>query len=387
MLKVVKKVFIVISILFIGFMISFYGYRLYYFYSSEHKNEIAVTLSKQIIANSKDLVEKDDMFYFYGDTLSNYLYFSGIMYRIINFNDEYLTLIADEDLTKLKYGLNDNYDDSDVKSWLENRYLKDINLELLYNQEISLLDIDTYKKVNAENSFIKSNDMWIYDNNKGLMLDKNGSINTPSSYQYFLGIRPVIKVKNINYISGKGTINNPYILEKVNTNTLIDTYVGQYIKYKNNVYRIISKDDGVKVVSTNSIGKYKFSDSGNSYNSTSVLYKYLNEKFLATLNKDDILLTKWKSGVYNLSYKDVESKNVSSYIGLLTIGDYFIQDISGYILAMSKNTVFTIQEDKSLFLVFPNKKLDIYPAFSLKEELKINDGLGTKNNPYEVGEE
>ena len=77
---------------------------------------------------------------------------------------------------------------------------------------------------------------------------------------------------------------------------------------------------------------------------------------------------------------------VSSYIGLLTVGDYFIQNITGYLLLPSDDMVYTVTEDKNLYMVNPNKVLDIYPSFSLKKDLIVNRGIGTKENPYEVGE-
>ncbi len=383
-----KRIFVIGSILFLSFMVIFYGYRLFYYYSAEHKKKTVTTLTNQIITNSEKLLEIENDFYFYGDVSNNYLYYSGMEYRIISFNDDYLTVIANEDLTKLRYGVGEEYDLSDIKIWLENEYLKNVNQGLLYSQETKLLDLKTYVAIGESSSFIKSNDMWLVDGNKGLMLDKDGNVNTPNSYQYFLNIKPIIKIKNINYIKGNGTINNPYIVENKIVNVLEDAYVGEYIKYKNGIYRILSKESGVKVVSIDSIGQHSFSSSNTLYESglRDDLYNYLNNEFLSSLNSDDLVLTTWKNGPYNTSYQESESRLVSSYVGLLTVGDYFIQNIKGYILLSSEDTVYTINEDKNLYKVSPNKVLDIYPSFSLKNELKINGGMGTKESPYEVGE-
>ncbi len=383
-----KRIFVIGSILFLSFMVIFYGYRLFYFYSAEHKKTVVTTLTNQIITNSEKLVEKDNDFYFNGDVSNNYLYYSGMFYRIVSFNDDYLTLIVNEDLTKLKYGVNEDYETSDVKIWLENEYLNNLNQGALYSQEAKLLDLKTYAAIGESNSFINSTDMWIVDGNQGLMLDKVGNVNTPSSYQYFLSIRPVIKIKNINYIKGNGTINNPYVVENKIVNTLEDTYVGEYIKYKNNLYRIISKESGIKVIAIDSIGQHNFSSLNVLYESGTKedLFSYLNNDFLSKLNQNDLVLTTWNNGKYNTSYQETKSHVVSSYIGLLTVGDYFIQNITGYLLLPSDDMVYTVTEDKNLYMVNPNKVLDIYPSFSLKKDLIVNRGIGTKENPYEVGE-
>lgn len=385
-----RRIFVIGSILFLTFMVTFYGYRLFYYYSAEHEKKITTTLSNQIITNTDQLVQIGDDFYFQGTTDNNYLYYAGIDYRIISLNDEYLTLIANEDLTKLKYGTSDDYDTSDIKKWLEEKYLSQFNQDFLYEEKVNLLDLQTYLHIGGESSFLESNDIWVVEDNKGLMLDKEGKINTSSSYQYFLGVRPIIKIKNVDYIRGDGSVNNPYIIENKIVNTLEDTSIGEYLKYKNNVYRIISKDNGVQVVAVKTVGKNKFSTANILYGTSSKddLYQYLNVSFLSRLNQEDLIKADWNIGTYQDCYKETESKKVSSYVGLLTIGDYFINNITGYILATSKENddmIYTIQEDGSLYLVFPTRELDIYPSFVLKEELGISGGNGTKNYPYEVG--
>lgn len=380
-----KRGFVIVSILFLSFMIIFYGYRLFYYYKIEHKSKEVTTLSSEIIINTEKLVEKEETFYFYGDVTNNYLYYRGIMYRIISFNDDFLTLIPDTSLTTLRYGIGEDYEQSDVKLWIENEYRKTLNSEILYDNEIKLMDLKNYVNIGRENSFLKSDGMWIVDGNKGMMLDKEGKINTPSSYQYFFGVRPIITIKNGNYIRGNGTQENPYLIENKIINTLEDASIGDYIKYKEKVYRVIDKENGVKVVSLDSIGQYMFSNSTVLYNSNSILYQYLNTQYLATLNQEDLILSKWNNGGYQTSYKETKTTQVSSYIGLLTIGDYFIHDIAGYTLANLENMIYTIQEDKTLYLVNPQRKLDIYPSFYLKKELEIVGGNGTKTSPYEVG--
>ena len=384
----IRRIFVFVSIIFLSFMICFYGYKLIYFYNLEQKGEGIPTLTNQIITRTNKLVSVNDEYYFKGNANNNYVYFSGMYYRIISFNDFNITLICDEDVTKLKYGSNESYKESDIKKWLDDIYKKNINNKLVIDNSITLLNKDIYQNIGGIDSFIESSNIWILDNDKGLVLSEDGSINVPESYNYYLNVRPVIKVKNINYINGNGTIDNPYILESKEVKKLNDVYVGNYITYKDKTYRVINNDGNIKVVSTENIGNHIYSTSTNNYkySSKNDLYYYLNTTYLTSLNKDNIVLSNWNNGPYNTSFKDVKSYTMSTYVGLLSIGDYFINNIEGYTLSKSGNYIYTIKEDGNLFIVSPKASYPIYPSFTLKGDLKINNGDGTIDFPYEVGE-
>ena len=50
------------------------------------------------------------------------------------------------------------------------------------------------------------------------------------------------------------------------------------------------------------------------------------------------------------------------------------------------NMIYTINDKNSLYLQSINEKLDIYPSFTLKNNLNIVNGNGFKNNPYIIGD-
>lgn len=390
-----RKIFVLISIIFISFMIGFYGTRLIYYYKQENrKDNKSYTLIKYItkeenLLNSTIVKDKNN-YYFHKKTENNYLYYSGLMYRILYLNDKSIYAITEEVVTNLKYGQDENYDSSDIKEWLNNVYKKNLNQEYIKN--ITLLDKDTFYKIGEEKSYVIGNDFWVLDKNKALVVDENGNLTKTNNYSDFLGVKPVVEIDGTkDYITGDGTKENPYLLENKSNNTLNDIYVGEYIKYKNIDLRVIEKNnDGIKVLSLNKLDeKYSFSNYTNKYQLKykSDLGYYLNNTYIKNLNKKDLIQTNWYIGEYKTTYKETEDKYINTYIGLLKIGDYFINSIpNSYLITPNNKDIYIINDKKTLYTNKTNEKLDIYPVFTLNKNLIIKSGSGYKNNPYIVGD-
>ncbi|MBP3461726.1 MAG: hypothetical protein J6K21_04880 [Bacilli bacterium] len=390
-----RKIFVLISIIFISFMIGFYGTRLIYYYKQENrKDNKSYTLIKYItkeenLLNSTIVKDKNN-YYFHKKTENNYLYYSGLMYRILYLNDKSIYAITEEVVTNLKYGQDENYDSSDIKEWLNNVYKKNLNQEYIKN--ITLLDKDTFYKIGEEKSYVIGNDFWVLDKNKALVVDENGNLTKTNNYSDFLGVKPVVEIDGTkDYITGDGTKENPYLLENKSNNTLNDIYVGEYIKYKNIDLRVIEKNnDGIKVLSLNKLDeKCSFSNYTNKYQLKykSDLGYYLNNTYIKKLNKKDLIQTNWYIGEYKTTYKETEDKYINTYIGLLKIGDYFINSIpNSYLITPNNKDIYIINDKKTLYTNKTNEKLDIYPVFTLNKNLIIKSGSGYKNNPYIVGD-
>ena len=395
-----RKIFVSISILFLSFMVGFYGSRLVYYYKTENKKDTKdytlieyLTTGENLIKNN--LMEDDNKYYFYKNTKNNYIYYSGLMYRILYIDKDTLYVITDECITNLKYGETGTYSDSEIKKWLEEVYLNNLDKTYLKNNEVKLLDRETYGKIGEKESFVINKDFWVLDNDEALVITEDGSLTKTSNYKDFLGVKPVIQLKgNTKYIKGDGSINNPYILDNKTINTTNDLYVGNYLKYKNIDLRVIEKNkDGIKVVTLNPIeGKHIFSNVSNLYKTN---YKkdigyYLNNEYIKLLAKNDLVNTKWYIGNYELEYKDTSNKNINSYVGLLKIGDYFITEkTNSYLITPDindTNMIYTINDKNALYLQSINEELNIYPSFTLKNNLNVISGNGLKNNPYIIGD-
>ena len=146
------------------------------------------------------------------DTKNNYIYYSGLIYRILYIDKDTLYVITDECVTNLKYGENNRYSDSEVKKWLEEVYLNNPDNPYLKSNEVKLLDKDTYGKIGEKESFVIDKDFWVLDNDEALVITEDGMLTKTSNYKDFLGVKPVIKLKGTNkYIKGDGAIDNPYI--------------------------------------------------------------------------------------------------------------------------------------------------------------------------------
>lgn len=392
-----RKIFLKISILFLSFMIGFYGSRFIYFYKTENKKEtkeyrVFEYFTKGENAIKNNLIEYENNYYFYKNNKNNYIYYSGLLYRILYLNKDSVYIITDECITNLKYGKDEKYNTSNIKDWLNNVYMNNINKTYLKNNNVNLLDIDIYSKIGQEKSFIKNKDFWILDNDKALVITEVGIITKTSNYSDFLGVRPVIELKaNTKIIEGDGSISNPIIIEKRNIKTLNDLYIGEYINYKNNNYRIIEKkDEYIKVLSVNKLNEQKiFSNYINEY---SLKYKndlgyYLNNTYIKELDENDLVKIDYYIGEYNLDYKETDSKKIKTHIGLLKVGDYFISSIkNSFILTTTNDNIYTINKNGSLYIENINKKMDIYPVFALKNNIIVKSGTGQKNNPYTVGD-
>ena len=72
------------------------------------------------------------------------------------------------------------------------------------------------------------------------------------------------------------------------------------------------------------------------------------------------------------------------------MGDYFITDIKNTYLITpdinNTNMIYTINDKNALYLQSINEELNIYPSFTLKNNLNVTSGNGLKNNPYIIGD-
>ena len=401
-----RKIFVIISIVFISFMIIFYGSRMAYYYIKEHNKIKTLTLIDKItssdnLINNESIIQDGDKYYFNGKNPNNYIFYSGLMYRILYIEKDTIYAISDEVITKLKYGETSSFETSYINEWLNKVETKDNtgifinNLEnfdlYLKDKKISLLDRETFAKIGATNSFVVEKDFWVLDNDNALVVTEDGTLTKINNYDTFIGVKPVIKIKGINnYISGDGTEKNPYILEKRNVANTSNLYVGDYILYKNILLRVIEKnEDNIRVMSVKPIKDKKiFSYSKSKYDikSSTNLGYYLNKEFIKKLDKKDLVETIWNIGDYEIDYKSTFKESIKSYIGLPKIGDYFIQNINdGYLLTPNKEFIYVVDDKENIYINTTNNKLNIYPTFGLKKNLVITKGKGLKDNPYVIG--
>ena len=291
MKKIMKNkkylIFIILSILFLGFMISFYGYRLVHYYLIENpsgsKLKENTSLVDEIINKNKIVNEGNGLYFddnnyiFKGQVNNNYVYYSGLLWRIVKINkDGSIKLISEEVLTSLYWDNTDNFEDSTLNNWLNDKiltklshqeYLSNINIcvdildkvenkecEKYFNkQKIGFLSVDEYIESKGKQSYLNNGkSYWLsnpdYNGNMWYVNSDGGLSNVNSDSNY--GIRATILLKDgIVNISGDGTFDKPFIIENDNYTNLSQVNIGMYLNYSNYKWRVIDKNEtGIKVV-------------------------------------------------------------------------------------------------------------------------------------------
>ncbi len=427
-----QTIFIWGSIVFLLFIVSYFGFRFFYYYKEEHK-VIDSKLLKDIIINSIDTysinnnIELVNNEYRYtGNPTNNYVKYKGYLWRIIKINeDNSITMITDDTIISLSYNniyewLNPN-DTKYTGIFLNTLDKDDLNtnktcidtfdnindagcFEFNNDYMIGQLSVDTYLNAGGLNSYLNNGtNYWASNtsnNNKSWYITKDGKITTDEKIAKH-GIRPVITIKeNIEVVKGVGTYENPYIIEDRTIKTLKDSYVGEYLNYNNTKWRIVSTDtDKIKIASTEYIKNndkelsIAFDSTNNIISSKTDLINYLNTTYYKTLdNKEYLTKGKYYTGAYSLidnNYKRVFDNNITAYVGVLSLSEPFAYELSDtYLLTPSTSndlTIYTVNNNKSLYENSITSLNKIRPVLYLKNNITITKGNGSNTNPYILG--
>lgn len=431
-----QNIFNIISILVLTILFIYFLYRfIYYKKESEKSKTYSPILAERIVEQNKELssgkylTKKDDIYYFNYDSNNNYLKYKGFLWRIIKINkDNTMTLIMDEPITNMSYDSIYNWlNKSKIKlsgifeSMLGNtEYLtntktcidnydqdKDLTCNNTIKHKISILSINDYINTGADKGFINNgSEFWIsnkYSNNENMYVTNNGEIGIHSS-NYKYGIRPTITLNNdIKIISGNGTADNPYYIEKEEFNTLKDVYPGSYISFNDSVWKVVSKAGSkIKIISTECIKdndgeciNMMFAEDSNEINTKEKnLLNYLNTKYYKSIkNNNYITEGPFYIGNYSLienNYTTCFENTITLKIGLLSVAEPYIYEVPNtFLLTTNKEnslSIYTINKDNILYEDVINKELNIRPALYLKGSLKIIEGKGTYISPYKLGE-
>ena len=120
----------------------------------------------------------------------------------------------------------------------------------------------------------------------------------------------------------------------------------------------------------------------------------MNNTFLNSLDvKSSVVASNYYIGALslaNLDYAKTYESKVKAKVGMLTIGDMFVSDLTNVFTTLrgmqASNIITVINENGNLFADTINSKYNVRPAFYLKSDLKITSGDGTIDSPFELGE-
>ena len=435
------NIFITISLIFLCSLTILYSVRFIYFYTKEQKGlkvEEKITFSEYLQENDSKLQKEGKKYIYKGKDVNNYVLYSGITFRIVSIENNQIKLVTDDTLTSLVMAYdNVEYENTYTNIWLNNidddlnsgkfiSLLQDKNKYLVntktcidtldnyevnkckkYNKDylVGLLSIDEYMNALANNSYLNNGTyFWLSNHNEegnywyvydvGGLSDKSKTEVTYHNY----GVRPTITLnKKVTLISGDGSKENPYIISQNDNKLLVNRNVGEYVNYGGYTWRIsgTDKDNNVKLVLADNlkVDKELISmayDKGDSAYLNTIVYNYLNTTFYDSLkNKELVVKHTWDDGMYNddtkYDYRAIYNNSTEAYVGLLNIGDLFINDTDNYFLMTRSSTKmeYSIQNNK-VFVDLVTKELNVRPVIYLDGKINV-EKTGTKEDPFEIG--
>lgn len=430
---------LILNILWILLLVCYYSYRLIYFYKEEHKVSSETGLLVDNLILEKNITVQDDGLYhekeryiYKGKVSNNYVYYAGLLWRIMNIDENHnMKLITDEVVTTLPYGML-GYENSHLHHWLlpkENvnhtgiflnnlkEYTKyqvkgkvcidkvdsasSSSCKSVLKEYSGLISLSEYEEAKGKNSYLNNATSFFTSSvdSKNLVwyIKQDGSIAKESSASGNHGVRPIITLsRNVKLQKGNGTIDDPYMIESRTNTKLSDSYVGEYVIFENQRYRVIENNN--QTVKLMLDGTLKNDIAFDSYGVTFDPTNYynigydLNQTILNSYKNANLLQdTIFYTGFYNedtaYDYLKVYANQVTAKVGLPQIGNYFITAFDHvYTLNPSNSeggTIITV-EDGRLYADLTENKKDLRPVISLSGNLKIT-GNGTIKDAFKVG--
>ena len=277
-------------------------YKVTYTVRDKAYNKTVVTRNVIVARNLTEVVKSstDDSNYYKGLNVNNYLLFSGMLFRIVNVNDDgSVKIVTNSSMANVNYGVEGaNFDSSNIKDWLNNYfYSKLYNTDYLVKDNtwciddtnsvtnisnlcdvtatsnvglLNLIDFNN-SKVGSQTYLGNTFEYWFLnrkDSRFGYIYSfHNNSLTESYDNTSLSGVRPVLVLKNDLYIiSGDGTSSNPYTLGDYSSgkeNDLLNTrLIGEYVSYFGMTFRIsdVDKDKNIKLISLNFLQNNTTSD-------------------------------------------------------------------------------------------------------------------------------
>ncbi len=295
--------------------------------------------------------------------------------------------------------------------------------------------VTSYRGTDYSNGYLNNGLWWWmltpFSTTGNRYVDTNGT--TGGTYFSRVGgVRPSINLKSIvQIVSGDGTIDNPYRLagdsDTELSGTLLNTrYSGEYITFgtgENNLYRIVSHETSglTKITSAeplkdsvNAMGfvtsAFSNTSSETNYSSANTIGTFLNGEYLTNYVGDNYSNmiednTTWYLGTvgdgtsYKLAkYTDVTgntltSSTTSAKVGLLRYGELMSGQFNGsennvtfwLLTPHSSTSINVVNYEGNITSSSPSGTMyGIRPTLSLKSNVEITGGTGTKSDPFTV---
>ncbi len=362
-----------------------------------------------------------------GSNPNNYVWYSGKLWRIVSYTNDYIKLVSDDVITVLPRNVTSNvkYENSEVDNWLKTIFLptlKDYNAFLtdttfFVGPTSSLSSQGTSeqvtRKVGLLNSFeVNAMGSFFYNENFTYLLAdyvdsthvRVGFNNNVTSGDFnnntYYAIRPAITMKPDNYIlSGSGTYNSPYILSGNSTNVIEGTllnsrYSGEYLYLGDDLYRIVSIDSVTKAIMVNNYSTSTFNLVNNFAFDKTNISNLLNVTYKLELGDDYKYIytnAKWcnETIVTSKTFSNTCTSTVNVPIAIPRLGDIFTAGNENG----SKNFwTINYNENNKMNAILGNTRqttltsvtMGVRPVVQLRDNTIIVSGDGTRNNPFKL---
>lgn len=420
----VQAVFCGISALFILGCCIFYGSRLIKYYKiynpKTEAGEVIQLIGSSILSSAEYTTEGEGIYrisgnsIYKGENVKNYIRFANQMWRIISVNvDGSLDITTDGYINALSF--NDKattFDKSDLNKYLNNVFLNTLNKDYLSTTSYCLDEVEDIVDITCNNvvsdnyvrllgiaeflnskadtkTYLESSDgYWIYNTNSAGAWHTSGTSLSNSAVTEGYLVKPVVRIKNsTQLVGGTGTKEDPFLIEKENTNL----EVGNYVKLGNDTWVIYELKDKTMnlALSTKLNTTYRFSNSGNKFDPSvsKSLAQYLNTTYLNSLSyKDKLNDNEWCNGSYNSNYENICKSKVTAKVGIYNIADLKINntDETFYLMTPSDTNyvyLYNMGLNKSKVTLTRNIK----PTININK-YSVESGKGTLTDPYILGE-
>jgi len=418
--------------------------------------------------NTSGLLKDEDGSYYYKGTneevSNNFVWFAGHLWRVLTINeDNSLTMITQQPISAISpassaWTTEQEYKDSYINHWLNSEedgvFYKSLTNEdkdkILYSsfdvgipsdaiteninittiQKVGLLDKDQYIKMGGQNSFLDIKDYWwlgtrygsSYLYRVGMDGSLGGSVDQIFSLSNSYGIRAVIKISNLTFTEGEGTLSNPY-REKREVKNITQIKVGEYISIPTSetdcgednrcLFRVVSNEGNKIKVTLNGLlpnesqfGSTATYTSGNTIdtvvttfaNTIDIKYRYQGTDaifgigaYKSRTNYNSIKGVKYTGTVgipvvgemFTTNDIDMSTSATKTFVNINTIEN---PTVSYFYWTMNSNgtsDVYFVSSSKlSDAGAVPTKAYGVRPVLFLNNNLTFTGGEGTAENPF-----
>ncbi len=404
-----------------------------------------------------------------GQCKNNYVWYSGKLWRVVLKNNETgaVKMVTDNTITAIPYNPTNqpNFKDSFVDQWLQQEFLPTLHdyedylmTDSIWNatmdssssptrpngtttveRVVGLLNYYEYYRTyqggntSALTGYLNNRTWWWlitpYSSNGVRHVDADGNANyyqSPTGPNGFDGVRPSVNLKSdIHVVSGNGSISEPFKLindeqEIINGTTLLSTrYSGEYVKFNEELYRIVGVEDGLtKITAVDrpvSLAYNKYHNGGiisfatadiknnleTYYQSLDAMTRNMIEKdttwYLEMIRAGDnykVTICKVVDANISMSSCEKTTKVAIANIGLPRVGEMFTGQItrgtktSFWTLTQSSTSYVRVTyEDGRMGSAQPKFPYGGRPSVYLNSNIRLasdNTGDGTYEHPYEI---